>query len=249
MAKHLLAFFLLFALTLKLQAQGTPLPPSIQAYILQHPDDGKPSTAQGTVSAGKLQNGKLIPYAGPNFSYFDTTSYLRGRAFVHHKVLATLLQTYRSLSVDYPDRHFYIMECANQAGGTLPPHRTHQNGLSVDLMVPLLRDSLPYTALDQLGAQHYLLEFDDQGRYTQDPKVLIDFELLAHHILLLGKVAAQHGLRISKVILRIELKDELFATTHVADLNASGIYFAKSLTPLINSLHDDHFHVDFEPIK
>ena len=104
---------------------------------------------------------------------------------------------------------------------------------------------MPYTGLDTLGANHYWLEFDNSGAYTKDTSVRIDFNLVAQHILVLEQTARKYGLKIAKVIFKLELKDELLATEYGKQLAASGIYFAKSLPDLINSLHDDHYHIDF----
>jgi penicillin-insensitive murein endopeptidase len=138
------------------------------------------------------------------------------------------------------------MECSNEDGGEIYPHRTHQNGLSVDFMSPLEKDGNPYYNLDTLGGTHYLLEFDDQGRYSADQTINIDFEVMAKHIWFLEQEARKNGLKISKIIIKKELKDDLFATEYGKKLKNSSIYFTQNLTPLINSLHDDHYHIDFE---
>lgn len=72
---------------------------------------------------------------------------------------------------------------------------------------------------------------------------------MADHILILQKNARKYGLKIKKVIFKIDLKDELFATQYGKELKREGIYFAHNLTPLLNKLHDDHYHVDFELIN
>jgi len=51
---------------------------------------------------------------------------------------------------------------------------------------------------------------------------------------------------LSKVIINTDLKDELFATKFGKVLKTSGIYLVQKLSPLINSLHDDHYHIDFD---
>lgn len=56
-------------------------------------------------------------------------------------------------------------------------------------------------------------------------------------------------MKIGKVIIKLELKDELFASIYGKELLSNGIYFAQKLTPLINGVHDEHYHVDFEFIK
>lgn len=203
------------------------------------------SQSVGTVSNGSLENGRIMPFSGPNFHYFDTTSYLADRGFTHEKVLQTVLEAYSKLETLLPDQHFCIMECSHKHGGELFPHRTHQNGLSVDFMMPKLKDSKPYYELDKLGAQHYMLTFDKNGKYSKDQSVSLDFNTIALHILQLQSAAKNNGLSIEKVIINTDLKDELFATEQGKILKTSGIYIVQNLSPLINSVHDDHFHVDF----
>lgn len=218
----------------------------VENYYEHNKGDSSKSESLGTVSKGSLKNGKLLPFEGENFHYFDTVSYLAGRAFLNDQLLASVLEYYSELAYTYPNRHFCIMECSNKHGGEIAPHRTHQNGLSIDFMIPLAKQNQPYYALDSLGKNHYLLNFNNSGQYDKDTSVSIDFDLVAAQILTLDKVARLHGLKISKVIIKTEFKDELFATENGNRLKNSNIYLVQSLTPLINSLHDDHFHVDFE---
>ena len=218
----------------------------ILAYMAKHKDDGSESVSKGTPGNGSLVNGKLVPYYGANHTYFDKQSYLAGRAFLNGHLLSGVLETYDTLFALYPNRKFGIMECANEHGGKLYPHRTHQNGLSVDFMMPLLKDGVPYYGADTLGTSHYLMQFDDDGVYTKDPSIRIDFNMVAQQILLFDAMAKKHNMGIDKVIIMIELKDELFATEYGKILKASNIYVVKSLTSLVNSLHDDHYHLDFK---
>lgn len=220
----------------------------VSEYYLKHKGDETPSISKGTVSNGKLINGKLFPFYGPNYSYFDVQSYLAGRGFIHSSIKEIVLASYKKLEVEKPNRHFYIMECANEHGGKIYPHRTHQNGTSVDFMMPKLKNGKPYTELDKLGADHYWLSFNNDGKYSEDQSIEIDFNLIARHILSLNDIAKEHGFKVSKVIIKIEFKDELFKSEYGKLLKSSGIYVVQNLSPLINSLHDEHYHLDFEPI-
>ena len=170
------------------------------------------SHSKGTVENGTLENGRIFPFSGENFHYFDTTSYLANRCFVHEKVRDCVLSTYKTLETTTPRREFGLMECSNEHGGKIAPHRTHQNGLSVDFMTPLLKNGQPYTELDYMGGQHYLMNFDSEGRYEEDPEVTIDFELMAQHLLILIEEARENGLSVKKIIWKMELQNELFAT-------------------------------------
>jgi penicillin-insensitive murein DD-endopeptidase len=222
---------------------------SVEKYYKENQGNDLPSKSLGTVSKGTLENGKLIPFKGENFRYFDTLSYISGRAFLNENVKQTVLETYKDLERQLPERRFFVMESSNKNGGELFPHRSHQNGLSIDFMMPLIKGNKEYYGLDTIGKDHYWLEFDNNGKYSKDKSVSIDFDLVARHILLLDKYARDHKLKIAKVIIKTELKGKLFATSNGQKLKGSGIYIVNSLTPLINSLHDDHYHIDFEIIK
>lgn len=217
-----------------------------EIYYSNWVDNNYTSQPKGRVSKGSLINGKLMPYKGENFSYFDDESYLAGRAFTSESVKKSVLNSYDKMHTTLPERHFYLMELSNEEGGKIFPHRTHQNGLSVDFMMPMLKNNQPYYGLDTLGKNHYLLSFNENGEYSEDKEVKVDFDLIALHILELNKTAKEQGLKISKVIIKIEYKDDLFNTPNGKKLKDSGIYIVKGLTPLINHLHDDHYHIDFE---
>ncbi len=221
----------------------------IEKYYQKNKGNSLASVSVGSVSNGYLKNGKLIPFSGKNFRYFDSFSYLKGRAFLHGKVLKTILNSYKLLEKSVPLRMFTVMECSHEHGGKLWPHRTHQNGLSVDFMMPLIKNGNPYYELDDKGVKHYLLKFDNKGRLQKDLAVKIDFNVVATQILQLNKSAISQGYQIKKVIIKIELKDELFASIRGKELKNSGIYIVQGLTKTINDLHDDHFHIDFEKNK
>jgi penicillin-insensitive murein endopeptidase len=241
-----LGLLLLFCLPTILSAQDRlRVDYEIMEYMQLKSNDDTASAAIGTVGNGTLQHAKLMPYKGKNFIYFDRDSYLAGRGFLHSSVHKSVLTTYDSLSHVLPHRYFNIMECSNEHGGEMFPHKTHQNGMSIDFMMPLIQNGKPYYGLDTIGASHYMLSFDDAGKYTRDPSISIDFNLVARKILLLDYFARLNGLNIFKVIIKIELKDELFNTEYGKLLKASDIYVVQGLSPLINALHDDHFHIDF----
>lgn len=221
----------------------------IAEFTGNNPDNDQPSQSKGKVSKGSLVNGKLFPFAGNNFRYFDTTSYLRRKAYTHERVRAATLAAYKDLEKAVPGRRFVIMECSHRDGGKIFPHRTHQNGLSIDFMMPLKKNDQPYYRLDSLGRSHYFLEFLDDGRFKKDTSISVDFDLVAQHILLLEKNARKHGLKINKVIIKIEMKKYLYATAHGKKLKQSGIYLVQSLDHLANVSHDEHYHIDFDLLR
>lgn len=204
------------------------------------------STSYGKYHDGSIRNSYLLPFRGKNFKCYSFFSYyILGREFLHSKAYKTVLETFDDIYIKNPDRMFVYMESSRKNGGRLYPHRTHQSGLSIDFMTPLVQGTTP-RYYNFLGIFRYLLNFDEHGNLKNNASVKIDFNLMAEQILLLDKHARANGLKIKKVIFRIELKDNLFQTKQGQKLKTSGIYFAQNLTPYLNKLHDDHFHVDFE---
>jgi penicillin-insensitive murein endopeptidase len=210
---------------------------------LLHGNQGK-SIAKGSPGKGDIENAWLIPYFGDNYRYFSPISYyLLNRGYAHHRVHNTILQAYETCASTCPNVQFRLMECGNKHGGKMWPHRTHQAGFSADFMLPKTLNEKPHRWLDHLGVWHYTLQTDKSGNYTS--RVAVDFETMGRHLLALDDAARTNGLRIKKVILKIELKDDFFKTKSGRKVKARGIYFAKALPDLVNQLHDDHYHVDF----
>lgn len=220
-------------------------PTAVEKYYMENVNDSLQSISIGSVSSGKLQNASIIPYQGENFKYFDEGSYLGGRAFTNAVVAKITVDTYEALHKKGVNRFFRVMEFSRKEGGKIFPHRTHQNGLSVDFMMPLMKNNEPCYELDEKGASHYLLDFDRNGAYTENPEIKIDFDAAAFHLLELEKQARKNGMRIHKVIFNTYLKDELYASESGKKLLSSGIYITRNLSKMINDLHDDHYHVDF----
>lgn len=228
----------------ELKTTPSDKPTKTELYYKENKGNDSASESNGTYGNGTLINGKLIPFNGKNFEYFSNASYLSGRAFLNDKVLKILLESYKVLDTLYPGKIFYIMESSYKKGGEFFPHRTHQNGLSVDLMTPMLKDGKEYTGLDLMGIPHYWMVFDENGIYSKDESVSINFNLVAHHILILDEIARKKGYKVNRVHFQNTLHDDLYKTEFGKELRKKGIPLT-ILTKLISEQHDDHYHVDF----
>ncbi len=208
------------------------------------------SKSVGKVSNGSLENAYKLPYKGENFSSFSPLSYyVLGRSFVHSKVHQTVLDSYKLCENDCPGIKFRYMECSTKKGGRAFPHITHQNGTSVDFMTPLIKKGKQHKFYDRIGIWRYLMNFDSKGKANINKNVEIDFNTMAKHIINLDKAARKNGLKARKVILKINLKDDLFKTEYGKKLKRMNIYFVRNLSNQIDKLHDDHYHVDFAFLK
>jgi penicillin-insensitive murein endopeptidase len=205
------------------------------------------SESIGTVGKGSLVNGYKLPYKGDNFKYFSLVDYyLLGRCYVHSDIYKIVIESYKELEKDYPDYTFRLMECSKRKGGRPFPHKTHQNGTSIDFMTPLKKGNKTIKRYDKTGMWRYIMKFNEHGESRINKNIVIDFDKTTKHILVLEKIARQYGYKIKKVILETNLKDEIYASKYGSELKNSGIYFVKSLPKRIDELHDDHYHIDFE---
>lgn len=199
------------------------------------------STCYGTTAKGRLEHGWRLPSSGDNFSPYSLLGVGAGRTYVHSRVHQIVVETYAELSQQLPKTHYVYGETGWEEGGSFRPHKTHQNGLSVDFFVPVRNKAeqsvrLPMHAFNRWG---YDIEFSTQGRYDD---YRIDYEAMALHLLVLKQVADRHGVKIWRVIFDNQLQKQLFATKYGEQLRAS-LTFSKN-KPWVR--HDEHYHVDFD---
>lgn len=201
---------------------------------------GRPSTCLGRPGHGGLRDGWKLPRSGDNFRAYSDVGWVAGRTYVHSRVHALVLEAYAKLARALPQQRFVYGETGWESGGPIPPHRTHQNGLSVDFMVPV-RDAegapaeLPTIAANKYG---YGVELDADGR---GDGFRIDFEAMAEHLAQLDAAAQKRGLRIARVIFDPKLRARLATTTRWDRIR----HLPFSTRPAWVR-HDEHYHVDFD---
>lgn len=198
------------------------------------------SVCFGTVARGALEGGCELPADGANFTSYSALGRVLGRTFVHCLVRDIVVVAYRDLEASHGELRFVYGETGWKAGGEFKPHRTHQNGLSVDFFVPVRNERdksvpLPTNILNKWG---YDVEFSNEGRTDE---YTIDFEALALHLAALNRAAKASGARLEKVILAPELQPRLKSAKAWREI-ATEI----PLSPRPSWIrHDEHYHVDF----
>lgn len=202
---------------------------------------GAESICYGTTAKGKLEYGCELPYSGANFTAYSRIGSSLGRTYVHCKVSEVVLAAYKDLKEEYPDKVFVYGETGWESGGRLKPHKTHQNGLSVDFMVPVIDGSgksvpLPTNMFNKYG---YGLDFDAKGHYED---LTIDFEAMTAHILAIKKAAAAKHVKIWRVIFDPKLQSFLHSTRAWPELEGK-VRFSSRRSWV---RHDDHYHIDFD---
>jgi penicillin-insensitive murein endopeptidase len=201
----------------------------------------EPSACFGTTSAGQLENGWKLPSEGPNFSAYSTLGRVLGRTYVHSTVYDIVLEAYAHTAKTIPDAVFVYGETGFRQGGKFKPHKTHQNGLSVDFMVPI-RDGqgrsvpLPTNVMTKWG---YDLEFDESGHLNDWQ---IDYQAMAEHLYQLQQASRRRGVEIWRVIFDPKLQPMLKESPRWQYLKDNIAFSTKPSWVR----HDEHYHVDFD---
>ena len=199
------------------------------------------STCYGTTSNGRLENGVVLPSKGSNFESYTSLGSVLGRTYVHNQIRDVIVSSFKALETSRPGTVYVYGETGKKNGGPFSPHKTHQNGLSVDFMVPVIDSNnrsipLPTSAFNKYG---YGIEFDVEGQYGS---YRIDFEAMAAHLLALKQEADRSGIGIRWVIFDPKLQPYLFDTKYGQLLKQNNIVFSKKPSWV---RHDEHYHVDF----
>ena len=201
----------------------------------------EPSLCFGTTSNGSLRYGVQLPSSGKNYESYSRAARLAGRTYVHSEVKAIIVEAYKSLEESEPNKKYKYVETGKKNGGQFKPHKTHQNGLSVDFMTPVMNSKgesvhLPTNLLNRLG---YDIEFNSNNTYDG---LEIDYVALAAHIVELHKQAKKSGHDLWRVIFAPELQPPLFETKY-GDYLKTHIQFSTKRSWV---RHDEHYHVDFQ---
>lgn len=198
------------------------------------------SICYGTASNGRLEGGQQIVKSGPNFSPYSSLGVGLGRTYVHSKVAAAIAAAYTTLESSALGKKYVYGESGWEGGGRIRPHRTHQNGLAVDFMVPVVNTAgesvpLPTGVTNKFG---YDIEFDAKARYED---LTIDVEAIAEHLYALDAAAKAQGIGISRVIFEKAYIPRLYQTKRGP--------WIKEHVPFMQGepwiRHDEHYHVDF----
>lgn len=198
------------------------------------------SRCYGTPSNGRLEGGVQLPKSGSNFEPYSSTGVTVGRTYVHSKVAEVVSDAYSFLARSSPEVKYVYGESGWRSGGRIKPHRTHQNGLAVDFMVPV-RDAsgrsvaLPTGVSNKFG---YNIEFDSKGRFGE---LTIDFEAVAEHLHALHSAAKARGIGVERVIFDPAFLPQLYKTKRGKFIE-DNINFMKAQAWV---RHDEHYHVDF----
>ncbi|CAD6873354.1 penicillin-insensitive murein endopeptidase [Methylomonas fluvii] len=194
----------------------------------------------GSPDNGRLENGWQLPSSGENYSGYSYVGVMTGRNYVHSKVYEVVVDAYSMLETKARSKVYVYGETGFREGGKFKPHKTHQNGLSVDFFVPVLDAEgssvkLPTSVLNKLG---YGIEFVGAGEYDG---LKIDYGAMAQHLWALKASADRHGVKIWRVIFDNELQKQLFKATEAKGLSEALVFSTKR--PWVR--HDEHYHVDF----
>lgn len=198
------------------------------------------STCYGTSSKGRIDNAVSLPSAGNNFISYSREAELAGRTYLHSKVQRIILAAYQALEQQAEGKVFKYAETGFKLGGRFAPHKTHQNGTSVDFMVPVLDQDNHSVQLptDKTNRYGYDIEFNTDGVYGQ---YRIDFDALGAHLVALQQAAVAEHIKLARVIFDPPYHAALYKSKH-------GAYIKQHIALQKQKAwvrHDEHYHVDF----
>jgi penicillin-insensitive murein endopeptidase len=196
------------------------------------------SVCYGTPANGALSRSVQLQ-DGENFEVYR---WLEGRRrlFVHIDVQKILIEAFDELQKTAPGAQFVIGEASFQGGGHLPGHKTHQNGTSVDLFVPVREAGALVPFLnDHRNGYGYKTKFDADGR-SLDGRFQVDFELLAEYIYQLKRAAEKFDRGIDRVVLSGDFQQNIRKTERWRNIRWVRFFDDP------NDRHDNHIHVDFD---
>ena len=189
---------------------------------------------------GRVEGAASLPMEGHNFVRLSRGPVTSGRVYVHTVVHDILMDAFAALADERPRIRWVYGETGLPQGGPMPPHKTHQNGLSVDLFVPVLDkdgNSVQFPNRPDNGFG-YLVDFDGSGHNSTHQ---IDYAGLAELLYHLHAAAQKRGGGLTLVVFQRELRARLFETGRGRWLKEN-IPFP-SWDDSVR--HDDHIHVDF----
>ena len=213
---------------------------ALSCLALASPVGAVESRCFGTVNKGRIERSVKLPASGANFVAYSSLGVAAGRTYVHSKVEEIVAAAYAAVAASDPSLTFVYGETGWRSGGRMRPHRSHQNGLSVDFFVPVRNKDgrsvpLPTGVANRLG---YSIEFDKDARYRE---YSIDFAAMAEHLYRLHLAAKAQDADIALVIFDPTYLPRLFAASR-------GPYLQEEL-PFMKGQswvrHDEHYHVDF----
>ncbi|WP_347989707.1 penicillin-insensitive murein endopeptidase [Methylomonas sp. AM2-LC] len=198
------------------------------------------SVCFGSQDSGRLEHGWQLPSGGKNYTAYSQTGVLLGRNYVHSQVYKVVVDAYAMLETQAPAKVFVYGESGDKDGGKFRPHKTHQNGLSVDFFVPVVDSDgvsvqLPTSILNKWG---YGIEFVGSGEYHG---LNIDYDAMALHLWTLKASAEKNGVKIWRVIFDNDLQVQLFKSPEAKGLREVMAFSTKK--PWVR--HDEHYHIDF----
>lgn len=199
------------------------------------------STCLGTIAEGRLNGGVQMPLRGENFVAYSRIGIEMGRTYLHSDVRQVVLDAYAELRRTAPNKIYVYGETGFAHGGRIRPHRTHQNGTSIDFMVPVMDEAnqsipLPSSPWNKF---RYGVEFDDQGTM---PGIRIDFGAMAEHLHQLSVAARRYNITIDRVIFDPPLIEKLFSSSR-RGAELRNILPFMGARPWVR--HDEHYHIDF----
>lgn len=218
---------------------ATPLLLLLMLPLSSGPETPGEALSFGGGGCGKLQGGVSLPCSGINYQAYADTACALGRNYLHPLVQQTVLGAFVALESSGSKRVWQYGEMGKAEGGSLWPHKTHQNGLAADFFMPVTNKSgepvqVSISAFNKFG---YGLEFDQKGNLDD---LHIDWRAVGQHLLALESAGKPLGVQIERIIITPDFHEALFRQN--PGLGRLAALFMRKEAWV---RHDEHYHVDF----
>lgn len=193
-------------------------------------------TSYGMALSGGISGARALRPWSPGARTHSHALSALGRQYVHPGIAATLEAAFVEERAAMTVRRgvgvprWRVAETGWRPGGWFPPHLTHQDGLSVDIMTPLDAGRIPSWPQQQLGYGVDLAGDGSLGGQTAD------FERLARLFDALCAQAPKHGLVARRFVVWRPWHGKVRGNMRSTCRNN----LADASLP-----HDDHVHVTF----
>jgi penicillin-insensitive murein endopeptidase len=230
-----------------------------------------PTIVSGAVSDDWV----AFPDQAPGLVIASPTLSQAGRNFARGRTVQSVLDAAAALHAANPASVVVLGDVGKNGGGKMPPHATHRDGRTVDILMPVVdvtdaaspkAAQFPHSDADGFG---YCARFDKDGRFVgtawegtkpvphpsgkgplcRDANdalpLAIDFGAIARLVRAIDTAAAAQGLRVKRVIVAPEYVEKVLGSDDGKLLDARVV--STFVRRPVWTRHDDHVHIELEP--
>ncbi len=189
-----------------------------------------------------------LPYRGENYKFYGTLKFhISGKAFVNNKVYNSFTEAQHLTEKYIPGFYIRLLRASGKKQGRLNPYKSEICGNRLVYMCPMKKQDRRIKYYWRTGLFRFFYHFNSSG-ISGNNKLSVDFETLAHYLLILDEAAGFYGLRIKSVTIKRRFIKALYQTPSGNALQNRDIRFVKYLSRKKNRRYEELFLVEFEAL-